>query len=64
MLFDIGKLTGKAVSGTIIFTVVEVVTLVAWLELAPKSNVLSIAVLAVGLLLEHLIATAVGQQDK
>lgn len=65
MIFGLKKLSAKAVRGVILFTIVEVVTLTAWLVLALKGQqVESVVVLAGGLLIEHYIATQVGQQDQ
>jgi hypothetical protein len=49
--------------GVIIFTVVEVVTLVAWLILAGvpfNGGILAVIVLAVGLFIEHVVSVNVG----
>jgi hypothetical protein len=64
------KLSQRAVVGVITFTVIEFVTLTAWFLIALKPEALSVKqvlagiVLFVGLLIEHYIATQVGQQDK
>lgn len=53
----------KALRGVIIFTVIEIVTLVAWLILAGvafNGKVLAVLVLAVGLFLEHYVSVNVG----
>lgn len=53
----------KALKGVILFTVVEVVTLVAWLILAGvpfRGGVLAVLVLAVGLFGEHYVSVNVG----
>lgn len=56
------QISGRSVREALVHTVVEVVTLVAWLALARKGdNVLSVTVLAVGLYLEHVIALAAGK---
>ena len=48
-------------AGTILFTVIEVITLVVWLILARNGEtVLSAAVLAGGLFLEHYVSVNVG----
>jgi len=44
----------------IVFTIVEIVTMVYWLKLAPGKPLLAIAVLSVGLLVEHFISAATG----
>lgn len=53
----------KALRGVIVFTVVEIVTLVAWLILAGvpfTGRIFAVAVLAVGLFIEHYISVNVG----
>ena len=56
------NISGRSVREALVHTVVEVVTLVAWLALARNGdNVLSVAVLAVGLYVEHVIALAAGK---
>lgn len=52
------------VTGVLLFTVVEVVTLVAWLVLAGvpfSGRVVAVAVLFVGLFVEHYISVNVGR---
>jgi hypothetical protein len=54
----------KALSGVIIFTLVEVVTLVAWLVLAGvqfNGKVLAVIVLLLGLFIEHYVSVNVGR---
>lgn len=55
----------KTLGGIILFTVIEVVTLVLWLIFALKpgivNQVVAVVILAGGLFLEHLIATNVGR---
>lgn len=64
MIFGQKPLSARALRGVIVFTIVEIVTLSAWLYYALKGQqAASIAVLAVGLFIEHYIATQVGQQD-
>jgi len=49
--------------GVIIFTVVEVVTLVAWLILAGvpfNGGILAVVVLGIGLFIEHVVSVNVG----
>jgi hypothetical protein len=49
--------------GVIIFTVIEVITLVAWLILAGvpfNGGYLAVVVLAIGLFLEHYVSVNVG----
>lgn len=61
----------RALRGVIIFTVVEIVTLVVWLELVIKAlklpftlfsllGILAVLVLTVGLFVEHYISVNVG----
>lgn len=53
----------RALKGVIIFTVVEVVTLVLWLVLAGlplNGKVAAIVVLTVGLFVEHYVSVNVG----
>ena len=48
-------------AGTILFTVIEVITLVVWLILARNGETIpSVVVLAVGLFLEHYVSVQVG----
>lgn len=55
-------ITNRSVREAAVHTVVEVVTLVAWLALARKGdNLLSVAVLAGGLYVEHVLALAAGK---
>lgn len=55
-------ISGRSVREALVHTVVEVITLVAWLALARNGdNLLSVAVLAVGLYIEHVIALAAGK---
>lgn len=53
----------RALSGVIIFTVVEIVTLVVWLILAGipfGGKIAAVVVLAVGLFVEHYVSVNVG----
>lgn len=53
----------RALKGVIIFTVVEIVTLVLWLILAGvpfNGKGLAVVVLAVGLFIEHYVSVNVG----
>lgn len=53
----------RALRGVIIFTVVEIVTLVAWLILAGvpfRGGYVAVVVLAVGLFVEHFVSVNVG----
>lgn len=53
----------RALRGVIIFTVVEIVTLVLWLILAGvpfNGKGLAVVVLAVGLFIEHYVSVNVG----
>jgi hypothetical protein len=58
-LFD-AQFSSKAVFLVLLFTVVEIVTLVVWLVLAPKNPIGAVVVLGVGLLIEHFISAATG----
>lgn len=54
-------MTGKQFRGVVLFTAIEVVTLVGWLALARGGeNLLSALVLTVGLLVEHAVSVNVG----
>lgn len=56
------QISGRSVREALVHTVVEVITLVAWLALARHGdNLLSVAVLAGGLYAEHVIALAAGK---
>jgi len=53
----------RALVGTIVFTVVEVVTLVVWLVLAGvpfNGGYIAVAALAIGLFVEHYVSVNVG----
>ena len=53
----------KALRGVIVFTVIEIVTLVTWLILAGvpfSGGYLAVVVLAVGLFIEHYVSVNVG----
>ena len=53
----------NALKGVILFTVIEIVTLVVWLILAGvafNGRVIAVAILAVGLFLEHFVSVNVG----
>lgn len=53
----------RALTGVIIFTVIEIVTLVAWLILAGvpfHGGYVAVAVLAIGLFIEHYVSVNVG----
>ena len=53
----------RSLQGVIIFTAIEIVTLVAWLILAGvpfNGGFVAVAVLAVGLFLEHAVSVNVG----
>lgn len=53
----------KALTGVIIFTAIEIVTLVAWLILAGvpfRGGYIAVAVLAIGLFIEHYVSVNVG----
>ena len=55
----------KTLGGTILFTAIEVVTMVGWLFFALRpgftNQAIGIGILTVGLFIEHLIATNVGR---
>ena len=53
----------RALVGVILFTLVEIITLVAWLILAGvpfKGGYLAVGVLAIGLFVEHFAAINIG----
>ena len=53
----------KALQGVLLFTAIEIVTLVVWLILAGVSfngRIIAVVVLAVGLFLEHYVSVNVG----
>lgn len=57
----------KALNGVLLFTGIEVITLIAWLILAGVpfgSGYLAAGVLAVGLFLEHYVSVNVGAGRK
>ena len=56
-------LTKRAFLFDIVFTIVEIVTMVLWLKyaLAPGSHSVAIVILSVGLLLEHTISLLAGK---
>lgn len=57
-------LKGKTFGLTVLFTVVEVITLVVWLRLAIGGETFaSLAVLIVGLFLEHYISVFAGKAE-
>jgi hypothetical protein len=62
-------LTGKAFLFLIVFTVVEVVTLVYWLVLAgipltvTTQHILAVVVLVVGLFIEHYLSLRAGKYN-
>ena len=51
-------LTAKAFVFDIVFTIVEIVTMVFWLlyALQPTKHILAIVILSVGLLVEHTVS--------
>lgn len=54
----------RILRGTLIFTGIELVTLVVWLILAGlpfRGGFLAVAVLAIGLFVEHLVSVNVGR---
>ena len=58
MIFGLRK---EAVVLVVVFTIIEAVTLIGWLALAMNGEtVRSVAVLVVGLFVEHIIATIAG----
>lgn len=53
----------RALKGVILFTAIEVVTLVVWLALAGlqfRGRVFAVVVLAIGLFAEHYVSVNVG----
>jgi hypothetical protein len=53
----------RALLGVLIFTLIEIVTLVVWLVLAGvplNGRVLAVVVLAIGLFVEHYVSVNVG----
>jgi len=67
MIFGRLPLSGKALGGVVVFTLIETVILTVWLEVAGvhiTRYVGAVAILLVGLFVEHYIATQIGQQDK
>lgn len=50
----------KALKGVILFTLIEVVTMVGWLYFANRGNILGVLILTVGLLAEHAVSVNVG----
>ncbi len=50
----------KAFIGVVLFTVIEVVTMVGWLFYANRSDSLGVVILTLGLLFEHYVAVNVG----
>jgi len=54
------KFSGLGTVLVIVFTIVEIVTMVYWLKLAPGKPWLAIAILSVGLVVEHFISAATG----
>ena len=56
------QVSGRSVREALVHTIVEVITLVAWLALARNGDtLLSVAVLAGGLYIEHVLALAAGK---
>lgn len=56
-------MTNKALVGVVVFTVVEIITLVVWLIVAGipfNGKYLAVVVLAIGLFVEHYISVNVG----
>jgi len=50
----------NALRGVIIFTAIEIVTMIAWLALANRGNILGVVILSVGLFFEHYVSVNVG----
>lgn len=50
----------KALRGVVLFTVIEIVTMIGWLFFANRGNVLGVLVLSAGLFLEHYVSVNVG----
>jgi len=51
----------KSIYGVILFTVVEVATMIGWLFFANRDNVLGVVILTAGLGLEHYVSVNVGR---
>lgn len=50
----------KALKGVILFTVIEIVTMVGWLFFALRGNILGVVILSAGLGVEHYAALNIG----
>ena len=50
----------KRLIGVILFTVIEVITMVLWLKFALEHNVLGVIILTIGLGVEHYVSLNVG----
>lgn len=50
----------RALLGVILFTAIEIVTMVLWLFFALRGNNLGVAILSVGLFIEHYVSVNVG----
>lgn len=50
----------KALLGVILFTAIEIVTMVGWLFFANRGNVLGVVILTIGLFIEHYVSVNVG----
>lgn len=50
----------KALKGIILFSAVEILTMVLWLYFANRGNILGVIILAGGLLVEHYAALNIG----
>jgi hypothetical protein len=64
MIFGRQTLSPQATRGVVTFTVIETVVLALWLVAAQRGQFpLSVAILLVGLGVEHYIATQIGKYD-
>jgi len=50
----------RALNGILLFTGIEVVTMLGWLFFANRGNILGVVILSGGLFVEHYVALQVG----
>jgi len=50
----------NALRGVIIFTIIEIVTMIGWLFFANRGNILGVIILSIGLFIEHYVSVNVG----
>ena len=50
----------NALRGVILFTAIEIVTMLGWLYFALRGNVLGVILLSAGLFVEHYVSVNVG----